>query len=221
MAPIAKTVGLLLAGGRSRRLGRDKRFLKRGGKPLIAWAYEALRGATDEVWVLLASPQDELRVREALPSPSPYPQVALDPEPRAGPLGALAGALERVRGEYALLLAVDYPLMTAAFLRRLRAHLEDQPKKPDALVPLWQGAPQVTCAFYRRSLHKELQEALASGERSLRRFVEALSPPSRVLWIEEECWRDWTDAPGFPSPFQGVDTPEDLARLRAVGLLCE
>ena len=207
-----RATGLLLAGGRSRRLGRDKRFLEFQGKPLILRAYEAAAAVADEIWVLLADPNDEPKVREALED-RPL-RVALDPEPGAGPLGALAGALPRVRGEYALLLAVDYPLITGAFLRSLRAHLEAQPKKPDALVPLWQGVPQVTCAFYRRALRQELQEALNGnrGNRSLRRFVEGL-PPERLAYVEESVWRGW----GPPHVFQSVNTPEDYERLLGQG----
>ena len=198
--------GLLLAGGRSRRLGQDKRFLPFEGEPLIVRTYRALQAVADELWVLLAHPEDEPRVRAALGDPAV--QFAFDPEPGAGPLGALAGALERVRREYALLLAVDYPLMTAAFLRQLRAHLEAQPKKPDVLVPLCRGVPQVTCAFYRRSLRSELQGTLKSGNRSLRRFVEGL-PRERVCEVPEAAWKAWADE----DVFFNINMPEDYERL--------
>ena len=200
---------LLLAGGRSRRLGQDKRFLPFEGEPLIVRAYKALQAVADEVWVLLAQPEDAPQVQAALGDPAV--RFAFDPKPGAGPLGALAGALARVSGDYALLFAVDYPLMTASFLRRLRAYLEAQlqPKGPDVLVPLCQGAPQVTCAFYRRSLHKELQEALESGKRSLRRFVEGL-PPARVQAIPETIWSAWTGE----DVFFNLNTAEDLERLQ-------
>lgn len=198
--------GLLLAGGRSRRLGKDKRFLEFRGQPLILRAYEAASAIAEEIWVLLADPQDEPRIRETLRA-RPL-RFVFDQEPGAGPLGALAGALPRIRSDYALLMAVDYPFITGSFLRSLRAHLEAQPQKPDVLVPIWQGIPQVTCAFYRCSLREELQEALNSGERSLRRFVEGL-PPGRLAHVEEAVWRTW----GPPHVFQSVNTPEDYERL--------
>ena len=205
-----RVAGLLLAGGRSRRLGKDKRFLELDGKPLIARAYEALLEATDAVWVLLADPADEPRVRRALGDRARGLRVLLDPEPGAGPLGALAGALPRVRGDYALLLAVDYPFITGAFLSSLRAHLEAQSPKPDVLVPMWRGVPQVTCALYAAALHEELRRAVARGERSLRRAVEGLPSP-RVRRLEEALWRRWTDAPD--RLFRNVNTPDDLAGL--------
>ncbi len=203
-----RVAGLLLAGGRSRRLGKDKRFLEFEGKPLIARAYEALYEATDAVWVLLADPADEPRVRRALGDLARGLRVLLDPEPGAGPLGALTGALPRVRGDYALLLAVDYPFITGSFLSSLRAHLEAQSPKPDVLVPLWRGVPQVTCALYRRSLSEELKQAHVRNERSLRRFVEGLVP-NRVLLIPEEVWRAWT----HEDVFFGVNTPQDYRTL--------
>jgi len=206
-----KIVGLLLAGGRSRRLGQDKRFLKFKGKPLILRAYEVAAAVADEVWVLLADSQDEPKIREALGA-RPL-RVVLDPEPGAGPLAALAGALGHIDCEYALLLAVDYPLITSDFLQRLRAHLDSREEQPDVLMPLWQGVPQVTCAFYRCSLHKELQKAFQGGGRSLRRWIESLDP-RRVSWVEDHVWRSWTL---HPEVFLSVNTPEDYERLCGPG----
>jgi molybdopterin-guanine dinucleotide biosynthesis protein A len=200
----------LLAGGRSRRLGRDKRFLPFRGKPLIVRAYEAAAALTDEIWVLIANVRDKPTVREALGKRPVH--FAVDPEPQAGPLGALAGALEQIQSEYALLLAVDYPLITGPFLQQLKASLLDaQAVGPDVLVPVWQGMPQVACAFYHRSLRDELHRAFQQGERSLRRFVESL-PAERVQEVTEAIWGAWTKE----DVFLNLNTAEDLQRLRAL-----
>jgi len=197
---------LLLAGGRSHRLGQDKRFLKFKGKPLILRAYEATSALADEVWVLLAEPQDEPKIREALGARSL--RFAFDPEPGAGPLGALAGVLPRVKTKFALLLAVDHPHLTGEFLKRLIEYGESQVPEAEVIVPLWQGVPQVACAFYRPSLASELGGAFQRGERSLRRFVEGLAS-ERVLRVKEEIWHDWAEE----STFVNVDTFDDYKRL--------
>lgn len=171
-------------------------------------ACEAAAALTDEIWVLLADPRDEPKVQEVLRK---RVRFALDPKPRAGPLGALAGVLGRISSEYALLLAVDYPWMTGSLLQQLKAHLESQTEEPEVLVPIWRGIPQVTCAFYRRSLHEELESAFLSGKRSLRRFVEEL-PPERAFTVPEAVWREWADE----GIFWNLNTPYDLERLRAL-----
>jgi len=200
--------GLLLAGGCSRRLGKDKRFLGFRGRPLILRAYQAASAVAEEIWVLLADPRDGPKVREAL-GDRPL-RFVFDPEPGAGPLGALVGALERLdpMTEWALLLAVDYPLLTGEFLKAFKLYAEANARGADVLVPLSREVPQVACAFYRRSLREELRDAFAQGERSLRRFVEGL-PPKRVLRVPEEAWRAWAEE----NVFLSVNTPEDYARL--------
>jgi molybdopterin-guanine dinucleotide biosynthesis protein A len=201
-----RSAAFLLAGGQSRRLGEDKRFLGYEGKPLLVGAYEAAAAVSDEIWALLADPRDEPKVREAL-GHRPI-RFAFDPEPRAGPLGALASALSLTSRDYVLVLAVDYPLITGAFLSELKAVLADRAEKPDVFAPRWQGVPQVACAFYRTSLASELQTAFERGERSLRRWVEGLSA-ERVMTLPEDVWRAWADE----SAFLNVNTPEDVERL--------
>lgn len=197
---------LLLAGGESRRLGQDKRFLKFRGQPLLVRACEAASAISDELVVLLSDAEDRQQIQDALGGQAV--RFSMDAQPSSGPLGALAGALSQMESDYALLLAIDYPLITGAFLRGLKAMLADQAEKPDVLVPLWQGVPQVTCAFYRKSLAAEIEEAFERGERSLRRWVEGL-PAERVMILSEDVWRAWADE----NVFLNVNSWEEYQRL--------
>ncbi len=199
-----KITGLLLAGGHSRRMGQDKRLLFFLGRPLIQRAFEAAQAISDEVWVLITHPEDERILAPLLNG-----NFLVDEHAGSGPLGALAGALPHVQSDYVLLLAIDYPLVTGPFLQKMKSALETQVTLPDAFVPLWQGIPQVTCAFYRRSLKRELKEAFLKGERSLRRWVLSLRS-GRVHWLHEEAWRLW----GYPEAFLNINTTQDYERLR-------
>ncbi|MBA2078311.1 NTP transferase domain-containing protein [Rhodanobacter sp. PCA2] len=100
-------IGLVLAGGRSTRMGRDKAMLDWRGQPLIERQLDVLR----------ASGVDGLRVSGDRPG---YQCVA-DAQPGLGPLGGLAGIAETQAGDADLLvIPVDMPLLGAALLRRLR-----------------------------------------------------------------------------------------------------
>lgn len=200
-----KITSLLLAGGQSERMGKDKRLLEYQGKPLIRSAFEATQAISDELWVLIASQEDQRILSPLLDRDTRF---LLDEHPNSGPLGALASALPRVQCEYALLLAVDYPLVTGPFLQKMKGVVETQAPPPDAFVPLWQGSPQVACAFYRRSLHMELRATFLAGERSLRRWTLGL-PKDRVRWLHEEDWQQW----GHPGVSLNVNTPQDYERL--------
>ncbi len=200
-----KITALVLAGGQSHRMGQDKRLLEYQGKPLIRRAFEATQAISDELWVLIASHEDQQILSPLLNRDTRF---LLDEHPNSGPLAALVNALPHVKSKYALLLAVDYPLVTRSFLQKMKSTLEAQAPSPDAFVPLWQGIPQVACAFYRQSLHTELKEAFLKGERSLRRWVLS-SPKGRVQWLHEEDWQRWEHR----EVFLNVNTPQDYQRL--------
>jgi molybdopterin-guanine dinucleotide biosynthesis protein A len=100
-------VGVVLAGGRSSRMGRDKTLLDWHGRPLLERQLDALHAAG---------------VGKSLVSGDrPAYRGIADVQPGLGPLGGLAGIAETVAGEAELLvIPVDMPLLGAALLRRLR-----------------------------------------------------------------------------------------------------
>lgn len=195
----------LLAGGRSERMGQDKRFLYYRDEPFIRRAYRAARAIADDIWVLISDMGEEARLAPFVEGDAHYVQ---DPCRGSGPLGALVGVLPRIAGDYALLLAVDYPLVTGDFLAQLERELESQSPLPDVLVPMWRGMPQVACAFYRRSLAEPLREAFAEGERSLQRWLK--DTERSIAYLQEKTWRAWDER----EVFFNVNTPGDYERLR-------
>ena len=196
---------LILAGGKSRRLGKDKRLLIYKKDPLILRALRSAKSVSQEVYVLISTKEDE----EVLSPLLVDALFILDSSPGSGPLAALAGALSVISGDYdyVLLLSADYPLITGEFLLRMKGFLEKEKTKPDVLIPLFEDAPQVTCAFYRRSIAEGLQRAFEQGERSLRRWVE--SREKGVKYIKEETWTEWESR----TVFFNLNTPEDYERL--------
>jgi len=201
--------GLLLAGGRSRRMGRDKRLLAIGDETMVAHAFRALYEAFGQPWVLVA---DESDVAILAPTLGPSTRFLIDRVPGAGPLSALADALDAIDRPYAFLLAMDMPRVTSAFLRDfdgLRRHLVVQ---PEALVPRDEGFTQVTCAFYQRSLGPALGAAVRTGRTSLTESLERSDFDVRYL-AHDELRR--SEGGGV---FHNLNTPDDHARyLRGRG----
>lgn len=156
---------------------------------------------TPTVWVLIADPADEARLTAVLGMPVRF---VPDSAPGEGPRAALAGALSALPGEYALLLAVDYPHMKGEFLCRMYECLRQQSPSPDALIPVWAGKPQVTCGFYHRRLAPALTAAFEKGERSLQRWLQ--SQPSGVVYLDYAIWRAWS---GGEELFLNVNRPEE------------
>jgi molybdopterin-guanine dinucleotide biosynthesis protein A len=103
---------VLLAGGRSTRMGRDKALLSVPGSDLLLWQRQLA--------VL-----DELQPAEIFWSGAPRPglpekvRVVLDEVEEAGPLGGISACLQVLRSELLLVLAIDLPRMNPHFLRSL------------------------------------------------------------------------------------------------------
>jgi molybdopterin-guanine dinucleotide biosynthesis protein A len=140
--------GALLAGGESRRMGRDKAMLLLRGEPLWQIQLELLRklgpteifvsARTDPVW-----------------RPADVPFVADDP-PSRGPLSGLASSLAKMRNTHLLALAIDMPFMTEKYLKLLCNQIAPRrgviPKIEDRFEPLAAIYPQEALANVRRAL---------------------------------------------------------------------
>jgi len=186
---VARCAGILLTGGRARRLGADKASLVLDGETLGARAARVLGEVCDPVV-------------EVGPGRSPLPCIREEP-PGSGPLAALAAGLAwvRARGHAgpALLLAVDLPRVGAPLLRLLADEPGDH-----TVVPVADGRPQPVCARYGPETLETARELLDGGRRALRDLVARLAwePPGPAGWAGVGA-----DA------FDDVDSPDDARRL--------
>lgn len=191
--PVKPPVGVILAGGRGRRLGGEKASLILGGRPLLAYPVAAMQAALDEVAVV-AKPDTVL---PALPGVAVWREA---PAPRHPLVGILA-ALRATRGRAVLVCAGDMPFVRPATLRGL-AGAEAQ--GADAVVALGaDGAGlQPLLARYEPAALARLEPAAAEGVAPMRAVVAALAPVRFVV--------------ADPVELLNVNTREDLARARAL-----
>jgi molybdopterin-guanine dinucleotide biosynthesis protein A len=187
---------VVLAGGRSTRMGTDKATVAFCGRRMIDVVVERLRGLTDEVVVCA-------RDRHAL-EPILVP-VLEDAEAYAGPLPALVAGIRAAGTPRVVAVACDMPFLNVPLLARLADALDEE---TDAVVPVTNDGAQPLHAAYGDCAVEPLLAALAAGERSLRGALERL----RVRWVEEEVWRG-LDPTG--RSFRNVNTPEELAEAVA------
>jgi molybdenum cofactor guanylyltransferase len=186
----------VLAGGTSRRMGRDKATLPVGGVELASLALAAAARVADPV--VLVAPEGHPARRLAA-------RVVTDPG--EGPLAALAAALAALDAEHVLVLAGDHPGLRVELL----AHL----------VELAAGAEAVACrrgprleplvAVYRRDPALAAARAMLAGpagDRSLLGLLAGL----RTVVVEEPRWRA-LDPDG--RSFVDLDDPADLAAWNA------
>jgi molybdopterin-guanine dinucleotide biosynthesis protein A len=162
---VAGRLGVLVAGGRGRRmgLGFPKALLPLAGRTLLERGMDVLAATCDRM--VVAAPAGM-----ALPL---APALRADDPPGAeGPLAGLVAGLVAQPFEVALVLGVDFPLMTPGALERLAAALDGAA----AAIPMPGGVPQPLAAAYGPQAVPALAAALGAGERAPTRAVMRLAP---------------------------------------------
>ena len=191
-APVS-VAGIVLAGGRSSRMGEDKAGVAWEGSTLLARAVGALGAVFCDLVVVRSRGQ-------GLPALPEGVRVVEDAHPDRGPLEGLATGL-RVAGPgaVAFVCAADMPLLDSGFAARVLASLVPG---ADAAVPRVDGRPQPLAAAYRTDVLGPLEALLAAGGRSVNALLDRLE----VRWLD--------DLPGAADAVRNVNTPEELDAAR-------
>ena len=172
---------VLLCGGKSTRMGRDKAFLDWHGRPLWQVQLEKLQQLSPQR-LLVSCREEQNIVSDA--------ERVFDPiDSNDGPLGAITRCLELVRMPL-LVLAVDMPWMTVECLREhiLPGGFFRGPHGFEAL-----------CAVYEPAMLQNMKNALAERRLALQHVIEACHPRVRELTADVADY------------FHNANTAEDLS----------
>ena len=183
-------LGAVLAGGRSRRYGRDKATVEVGGRAMLERATSTLLGVTEAVVVVSSRPV-------SLPAGT---SVIPDQHQDVGPIGGLHAALleASARGlDGVFLLACDLPLVDSDVVRSVisagHGARACAPARGDGVEPL--------CALWRTDVLPEIESRIATGRFALHGLFSAVGGRR----VEALAHADGTSA------FLNVNTPDDRA----------
>lgn len=168
--------GLVLAGGRSSRMHRDKAALAYHGRSQLATTFGLLESVVDRCYVSVRADQIEEPLRKG------YPQI-VDAEGPGGPINGILAAQQRHPQAAWLVLACDLPFLDRASLVHLLDH-RDRARVASAFRSSHDGLPEPLCAVYEPAAAEALPHFVAQGGRCPRKFlitheamlIEPLSP---------------------------------------------
>jgi molybdenum cofactor guanylyltransferase len=191
MGGVTGTTVFILAGGKSTRMGRDKAFVEYEGRTLLARALDLARSVSSGVWIV----GSKEKFAEFAP-------VVEDVFRDCGPLSGIHAALRGSLTELNVVLAVDMPFVSSAFLEYLITHARSAPDEA-VVVPRSEGRRQPLCAVYRREFALVAERALQARQNRIDRLFDEVH--TRV--IEQEELED----AGFSfAIFRNLNTPEEL-----------
>lgn len=205
---------VILAGGRSRRMGRDKALLDLGGETLLTRLVRILSPHCRALGIAAGGGDRAARLAASLPpGDGPAPEFFLDSRPEAGPLEGVRASLEAIREPRALVVAVDLPFPSMPLARLLWSE-SSRPGRRGA-VPRWRRGLEPTFAVYSKGLLDDLERALAAGRRDLEQL--AGHDGVVVIDVDEPSTRKRLggETPFAPEVgFWNINTPEDLEAAR-------
>jgi molybdopterin-guanine dinucleotide biosynthesis protein A len=189
---------IVLAGGMSRRLGRNKALEEVGGQPLVLRVLDRLSEVTDDAVVVV---NDAERAGD-LPLPESV-RVVIDRYAGSGPLGGIFTGLSACSERWGLVAACDMPFLNTELWGDILARRDGH----DAVVPVLDGRPEPTHAAYSKACLPRIEERLKSNDLKIARFFDevqvAWAPQSRVEALDPDRLS-----------FFNVNTQQDLDRAR-------
>jgi molybdopterin-guanine dinucleotide biosynthesis protein A len=195
----------VVAGGESRRLGRDKALLPLpDGRVLLERTIDTLRAAgLEHIAVSVTTAERGAALLAAINHGANIGAI-VDAAPGMGPLGGLHAALTAFPDCHLLLVACDLPHLETAAVRAVL----DEPRDADILVPRTANRDQPLHALYAPACREVVARLIAEGRLAMRDLLAVRDLRVRVLgdtWLERHA----ISAAGFDN----VNTPDDLARV--------
>jgi molybdopterin-guanine dinucleotide biosynthesis protein A len=195
-----QTSGIILAGGSSSRMGKNKALLSLPGNQAVTFIghlASLLLECCSETLVVARGQEDASEYM------FPGVKVICDKISGIGPLMGLYSGMSTITTARAFVVAVDLPCVQPALL----SFLLSEPLPADSmLVPLVDNVPQVLLAIYPLSVLPMIKEQILLGRRDVRCLLEV----APVRFVEEAQLRQID--PGLRS-FLNVNTPEELRQM--------
>lgn len=205
--------GVILAGGKSKRMGENKALLRLGNGTLIGHVIRRMQPITDEFLLITNSPDEYTHLGITMHK---------DIIPNAGALGGIHAGLTYASHQTVICVGCDNPFLMPNLLTYLVSVLGEY----DAVMPYTYREPssdnesvqitlQTLCAVYSKCCLPIIEQML--NEPDLR--VHALQERANVLPLAPEIWKTY-DSEGHS--FFNVNTPEDFEKAQNIyDTLCE
>lgn len=162
--------GILLAGGKSSRMGREKGLIRLGKGYLYQYPLKVLEHFCNEI---LISTCNKLNIREN------YQQIC-DEVPGRGPAGGISTCLQKSSSELNIILSYDLPFVDIRLVRFLIDSMEDYDVVVPTAIP---GKVEPLCGIYRKQVGDTMKELIASGEYAVHKVFQKVK--TRIIAIDD------------------------------------
>lgn len=192
MTKLDNLTGVILVGGKSLRMGRDKAFLEIGGVPLYARMLHVLERIFADV-ILVGDRQDRFTECKRPVYPDIYPGSAL---------GGLFTGLHQAATDYIFAAPCDTPFPSEALIRHLCLSTEGG----DAVVPKTADGYEPLFAVYRKTCLSPMKTLLEHGTFRIRELYQT----TNVCYVDQNVISRFDES---GRSFVNINTPDEFARI--------
>ncbi len=182
-----EVTGIILAGGKSKRMGADKALIRFRGEILIQHAINLLQPVCKPI---LVSSNNQGHEKFGCP-------VVPDEILNCGPLGGIYSALKRSTTDWNFVISIDCPFVTEELVHFLSSEIGES----DCLIPKHSSGLEPLVAFYHKKSIAKMEASIMGGDFKMHNFIEKAD--SRIIDVQDYVVRN-------PLLFKNLNSQEDL-----------
>lgn len=180
---------IILAGGKSTRMGFDKQFLEIDNVPIIGTIIAKLKEEFDEIIIVTNKPESYKDIEE---------KIITDIIKDMGPLGGIHAGLMEASSEYSFITACDMPNIDLDYIRYLKRMI--QKSDADICVTLLNGYIEPFMAYYSKKIIGSIEKNLLDNKKAISLIIKGHDTQYNEEYIKEEI-------------FLNLNTQNDLLKL--------
>ncbi len=180
---------VILAGGKSTRMGEDKSFVKiKEQKTMLSVQIDKLKEISNNIWL---SANDDVYKNMGFP-------VLSDVYKDIGPMGGIYTALKAIPDFYVFFISVDLPFVTKLLINSLIQNVSDE---VDIVLPIYEGKYEPVCAVYSKNCLSKIENMIANNNYKLNDLISNC----KIKTIDAS-----DEIKNFPYLFKNINSPQDI-----------
>ena len=180
---------IILAGGKSSRMGFDKQFLKIDKRRLMYSIIQKLENEFDEIIIVTNKPEHYIGLSQ---------KITMDILKEKGPLGGIHAGLKKASSKYSFVMACDMPNINLEYMRYMKKYTSNM-----GCTTKFGNWIEPFCSFYSKDIVEPIEEYLKTERRSINHLLMDLD----INYIEEKKAREFS--PNWDM-FLNLNTQNDL-----------
>jgi molybdenum cofactor guanylyltransferase len=179
--------GIILAGGKSLRMGTDKALIQRNGKTLLERTIKLLQPICRTILISSNNKEHEIFGYKIIP----------DEIENCGPLGGIYSCLKKSETEWNFIISVDSAFVEHEFVQSLISEIGEF----DAVIPTHKKGKEPLIALYNKNCLIEIEKMIHSGDFKMQNLLNVIE----TNFVDTQTWVE-----KYPKLFHNLNRPEDL-----------